>query len=69
MTLREQISRRIGRMQLLQSDLRAVKKGYQPSDLEIQEAVKLQAALGKFLSEAEAEPEPGQAAPGKKGKK
>ena len=48
-TWAELLNRRIGRMEALAYDLSQVKPGYQPTELEIDRAQALYAALGQLL--------------------
>ncbi|TSA13001.1 MAG: hypothetical protein D4R73_01520 [Deltaproteobacteria bacterium] len=68
-TLAEQINRRSGRMEALAYDLSEVKPGYQPTELEMNRALSLHAALKQFQRGAIPEPEAKSAAGTKSGKK
>lgn len=65
LTRDENISRRVGRMEALASDLAGLPAGYQPTELELLRARELYAALGEFsgvvvpeIGEAVSDPDP-----------
>jgi len=71
LTLAEQISRRVGRMEALVSDLGQLKPDYEPTELETTRALEIYGALARVfdLELAAAPPAPPPAAKAKAGKK